>query len=48
MTEDVMQSNGSQVAVLHRISNIVSSDLSLEKMLQELVSLTLQVTLCDA
>ena len=48
MTEEVMQSNGSQVAVLHRISNIVSSDLSLEKMLQELVSLTLQVTVCDA
>ncbi len=48
LTEDFMQSSGSQVAVLHRISNIVSSDLSLEKMLRELVSLTLQVTACDA
>lgn len=48
LMEDVMQPNGSQVAVLHRISNIVSSDLSLEKMLQGLVGLTLQVTACDA
>src|SRR5580700_6159047 len=48
MTEEVMQSNGSQVAVLHRISNIVSSDLELDNMLQELVALTLQVTACDA
>jgi len=47
-TEDMMQSNGSQVAVLHRISSIVSSDLTLENMLQELVGLTLQVTACDA
>src|SRR5271155_2980221 len=44
----MMQPHGSQVAVLHRISNIVSSDLSLDKMLRELVSLTLQVTACDA
>jgi signal transduction protein with GAF and PtsI domain len=47
-TEEMMQSNGSQVAVLHRISSIVSSDLTLDKMLQELVGLTLQVTACDA
>ena len=39
---------GSQIAVLHRISNIVSSDLLLDDMLQELVGLTLQVTACDA
>ena len=38
----------SQVALLHHISSIVSSDLSLEKMLQELVSLTLETTRCDA
>ena len=37
-----------QIAVLHRISNIVSSDLSLEQMLRELVALTVQVTGCDA
>ena len=40
--------SGSQIAILHRISSIVSSDLSLDKMLQELVGLTLQVTACDA
>jgi GAF domain-containing protein len=48
LMEETMQPNGSQVAILHRISNIVSSDLSLDKMLQELVALTLQVTACDA
>src|SRR5260370_25434592 len=47
-TEEMMQPDGSQVAILHRISNIVSSDLTLDKMLQELVGLTLQVTACDA
>lgn len=47
-TEEMMQPNGSQVAVLHRISSIVSSDLTLDNMLQELVGLTLQVTACDA
>jgi Signal transduction protein containing GAF and PtsI domains len=46
-TEEMMQP-GSQVAVLHRISSIVSSDLTLDNMLQELVGLTLQVTACDA
>jgi len=43
-----VQPDGSQVAILHRISNIVSSNLTLDKMLQELVGLTLQVTACDA
>src|ERR1700674_4763975 len=38
----------SQVELLHQISNIVSSDLSLEKMLQELVELAVNVTSCDA
>jgi signal transduction protein with GAF and PtsI domain len=42
------RSNGSQVAILHKISNIVSSDLPLDKMLQELVALILQVARCDA
>ena len=40
--------SGSQIAILHRISSIVSSDQTLDKMLQELVALTLQVTACDA
>src|SRR6266700_6850756 len=48
VVEEMMQPNGSQVAILHRISNIVRSDQSLEKMLQELVGLTVQVTACDA
>ena len=38
----------SQVSVLHRISNIVSSDLSLDEMLGEVVGLTVQATACDA
>jgi uroporphyrinogen-III synthase len=38
----------SQVALLHRISNIVSSELSLDEMLGEIVGLTVQVTACDA
>ncbi len=39
---------GSHIALLHRISGIVSSDLDIERMLQELISLTVQVTACDA
>jgi signal transduction protein with GAF and PtsI domain len=38
----------SQVELLHQISNIVSSNLSLEKMLQELIGLAMEVTSCDA
>ena len=38
----------SQVALLHRISSIVSSDRSLDEMLGELVGLAAQVTECDA
>ena len=38
----------SQVELLHEISNIVSSNLSLEKMLQELIGLAVDVTDCDA
>ncbi|MBI3471116.1 MAG: GAF domain-containing protein [Candidatus Solibacter usitatus] len=34
--------------MLHRISNIVNSDLSLQSMLEELVALAVQVTSCDA
>jgi uroporphyrinogen-III synthase len=36
------------VPILHRVSSIVSSDLSLEEMLGEIVGLTVQVTGCDA
>jgi uroporphyrinogen-III synthase len=38
----------SHIAVLHRISNIVTSDLTLDEMLGEIVGLTAQVTQCDA
>jgi signal transduction protein with GAF and PtsI domain len=38
----------SPVALLHRISSIVSSELSLDEMLGEIVGLTVQVTACDA
>ena len=44
----IVSEGASQVALLHHISSIVSSDLSLEKMLQELISLTLETTQCDA
>src|SRR3954454_8850082 len=38
----------SPVSILHRVSSIVSSDLSLEEMLGEILGLTVQVTGCDA
>jgi len=44
----IMEPPGSQLALLHRISNIVSSELSLDEMLGEIVGLTAQVTDCDA
>ena len=37
-----------QVTLLHRISNIVSSDRSLDEMLGEIIGLAVQVTDCDA
>jgi uroporphyrinogen-III synthase len=37
-----------QVAILHRTSRIVSSGLSIDDMLQELVAITVEVTACDA
>src|ERR1700746_394461 len=40
--------SATQVALLHCISNIVSSELSLDEMLGEIVGLTVQVTECDA
>ncbi len=38
----------SQVALLHQISNIVSSNSTLQKMLEELIGLAVDVTDCDA
>jgi len=42
------QPPSTQVALLHRISNIVSSQRSLDEMLGEIVGLTSHVTDCDA
>jgi len=44
----VTEPDSSQVEILHRISSIVSSELSLDEMLGEIVGLTVQVTGCDA
>jgi signal transduction protein with GAF and PtsI domain len=48
VTTDAMEPSTSQVALLHRISSIVSSELMLDEMLGEIVGLTAQVTDCDA
>lgn len=45
---DAIQPTSSQVSLLHRISGIVSSELSIDEMLGEIVGLTVQVTQCDA
>ena len=42
------ESATSQLAMLHRVSRIVSSDMFLEKMLNELIGLVVGVTSCDA
>ena len=47
-TASSLQPPATLVGLLHRISNIVSSDLSLDEMLGEVVGLTVQVTDCDA
>lgn len=43
-----MEPASSQVNMLHRVSSIVSSNLSLDEMLGEIIGLTVQVTACDA
>jgi signal transduction protein with GAF and PtsI domain len=48
MATAIMEAPSSQLALLHRISNIVASELSLDEMLGEVVGLTAQVTECDA
>jgi uroporphyrinogen-III synthase len=47
-TMSISEPPSSQVGILHRISSIVSSELSLDEMLGEIVGLTSQVTGCDA
>jgi uroporphyrinogen-III synthase len=48
MASIMMESPINQVPVLHRISSIVASELSLDEMLGEIIGLTSQVTGCDA
>lgn len=43
-----METPTNQLTLLHRISNIVSSEVSLDEMLGEIIGLTVQVTQCDA
>ncbi len=47
-TAPLMEPPSTQIALLHRVSSIVSSELSLDEMLGEIVGLTVQVTECDA
>ncbi|MBV8069013.1 MAG: ANTAR domain-containing protein [Acidobacteriaceae bacterium] len=47
-TASHLDAPSSLVGLLHRISNIVSSELSLDEMLGEIVGLTVHVTDCDA
>ncbi|HLG95155.1 MAG TPA: ANTAR domain-containing protein [Bryobacteraceae bacterium] len=47
-TTHVMEPETTQVGLLHRISSIVSSELSLDEMLGEIIGITAQVTNCDA
>jgi GAF domain-containing protein len=47
-TDDSTQAAVSQLALLHRISGIVSSGITLPKMLEELIGLAVSVTRCDA
>jgi signal transduction protein with GAF and PtsI domain len=42
------QAGVSQVSMLHQVSGIVSSHLSLDEMLGEVIGLTVQATACDA
>src|SRR6202011_3057411 len=47
-TEQMEREEPEEISVLHRVSRIVSSELSLDEMLGEIVGLTAQVTGCDA
>lgn len=47
-TTYLTEPESTQVGLLHRISGIVSSELSLDEMLGEIIGITAQVTNCDA
>ncbi|MGA3097203.1 MAG: GAF domain-containing protein, partial [Bryobacteraceae bacterium] len=44
----ISEADGSHVEILHRISGIVSSNLSVDEMLGEVIALAAQATSCDA
>lgn len=48
MSTSATSPSSSQIALLHRVSTVVSSQRSLDEMLGEIVGLTAQVTECDA
>src|SRR5438045_7541896 len=48
MVMDSIEIEDTDIAVLRRVSRIVSSELSLQEMLGEILALTAQVTGCDA
>jgi two-component system, response regulator PdtaR len=43
-----METPSNQLTLLHRISSIVASEVTLDEMLGEIIGLTVQVTQCDA
>lgn len=43
-----MRDTDAHLAIFHRTSQIVSSELSIDEMLEELIALTVSVTACDA
>src|SRR5579862_5210342 len=45
---NTMDASTSQLTMLHRISSIVSSNLSLDEKLGEVIGLAVQATVCDA
>jgi uroporphyrinogen-III synthase len=47
-TEQKEREEPEEISVLHRVSRIVSSELSLDEMLGEIVGLTSQISGCDA
>src|SRR5665213_247978 len=47
-TEKLEREEPEEISVLHRVSRIVSSELSLDEMLGEIVGLTSQISGCDA
>ncbi len=48
MVAEPMETSSNDIAVLHRISRIVSSERSLDEMLGEIVGLAARITSCDA